>query len=186
MATNRIKKSFTVIPECLADTVKFLAGIGEKQRRINAIKLAAKIRVDAINEKAKQEITVITHDRNNLFNALFAFAGPRKVSLTLGIRSVFTSQGAFGWRMTPPAVTFASGMTEMDMIRHLERNKLTQFVRVIKEVDREELLKQRPVIKHISYTQRDEFYAKPTLAKGEGKSEELTRPVTEAIDVLKQ
>lgn len=178
---KRLKKALTAIPASIAEAAGYLASIGEKQREINKIKREAKKQIEEINAEAKKKLGVIVKDRDAFFNALFAFAAPRKAELTRETRSQVTSTGTFGWRWTPPAVELADGKTDEDIIRSLEKRELFQYIRVVKELDREALLRDRPLISGVSYTQRDEFFAKPKMKREEGRAEELVR--TEAIDV---
>lgn len=177
----RIKKSLTSVPTTFAEAVTYLTSIGEKQREINRIKRETKAKVKEINDKANEEISVLSQDRNNFFVALFAFASPRKASLTYEVRTQVTSSGTFGWRWTPPAVELAEGVSDQEVIDRLKARGLTQYVRTVEELNREEMLKGRPVVKGVAYTQRDEFFAKPKMAKADGCAEELVK-ITETID----
>lgn len=180
---TRIKKSFTLVPASIAEAITFLVSIGSAQRDINRVKREAKAKVEAINAEAKAEVEVLTKTRDTFFNALFAFASARKVDLTKITRSQKTAAGVFGWRWTPPYVEIAGDKSDEQIIKMLKHNGLTQYVRVIEEIDREALLRDRPKLFGVSYMQRDEFFAKPKLAKEEGRAEELTKTETEAIDV---
>ena len=178
---NRIKKSLTAIPASVSEAASYVISIGEKQREINKIKRETKAEVDRLNAQATQKIDGLKKDRDIFFVALFAFAQPRQAELTKDARSLKTYAGTFGWRWTPPAVELAEGKTDAQVIAQFEKLGLNQFVRVIKELDREAMLKDRPMVAGVSYTQRDEFFAKPKLKKEDGKAEELVK-VTEAID----
>lgn len=180
---QRIKKAFTNIPATLQDVVGFITTIAEKQRAINTLKKEAKTKVDAINSQLTKDVAPLKLDRDTFFTALFAFAQPRKLALTATARCVVLASGTFGWRWTPPAVLIRNGLSETDVVNYLEKHDLLDYVRVVKEVNREALLRDRPVLPVIAYTQREEFFAKPALKRGEGSAEEL---ITEAIDVAKE
>lgn len=178
---SRLKKAFTNIPATLSEVASFITAIAEKQRAINTKKREAKKKVEAINKELAAEVKVLKNERDTFFNALFAFAQPRKEEFTEFARSIKLETGTFGWRWTPPAVALDEGVTDADVIRLLEKKGLGKYVRIIKELDREAMLRDRPEVKHVSYEQREEFFAKPKLLKVEGTAEEL---VTEAIDVV--
>ena len=185
MATTRIKKTLTAIPASIKEAMGFLASIGDKQREINKIKHETKKKIERLNAEAKQKIEGLTKDRDNFFTALFAFASPRKEELTRVTRSQKTEAGTFGWRWTTPYVELAKGLTDEDVISTLKKNGLTEYIRVIEEVDREAMLRDQPKVSGVSYMQRDEFFAKPRMTKEAGRAEELVRQgETEAIDVL--
>lgn len=180
MTANRIKKSFTRIPETLREAGRFILEIAERQKRINEAKRDAKKKIDEINKKLAEDVSVLKLSRDTAFNALFAFAQPRKAEFTEELRTVKLPEGSFGWRWTPPAVMVRNGLSDADVIAYLKKNGLHHYVRVVEEVDREALLRVRPNLPVISYEQREEFFARPKLAKGDGSAEELTR--TDAID----
>ncbi len=187
MATNttttRIKKTLTAIPASVQEAIGYLISIGKKQQAINDIKRGLKEETARLKEEADEKIRVLTLDRDNFFTALFAFASSRKRELTQTNRSVRTSSGVFGWRFTPPYVTLAPNLTDEALIKRLKAQGLDKYVRTIEEVNREALLEDRPVIRGVSYEQRDEFFAKPKLPKGNGRAEELVKEATEAVDV---
>ncbi len=185
MATNslsaRIKKSLTVIPASIQEATSFLISIGEKQREINRVKRETKAAVDTLKSKADEKVSALTKDRDAFFVALFAFAAPKKAELTQDARSQKTAAGTFGWRWTTPMVDIVEGKTDQDIIATLKRKGLTTYIRVVEELDREAMLRDRPEVSGVSYTQRDEFFAKPKMKKGEGSAEELVK--TDAVDV---
>jgi phage host-nuclease inhibitor protein Gam len=176
---NRIKKAFTNIPTKLAEAVGFITAIAEKQRAINVAKRTAKLQIDAINAELNEKVNALKTDRDTFFNALFAFAQPQKAELTNDARSIKLESGTFGWRWTTPAVVLKGNMTDEKAIQRLEKEGFSEYVRIVKQVNREALLRDRPDISFVEYEQCEEFFAKPKLLKGEGTAEELT---TEAID----
>ncbi len=178
---TRIKKSLAYVPASLLEATSFLVSIGQKQREINRLKREAKQKVEAINLATKKSVDELTKERDTFFTALFAFASPRKAELTKVTRSQKTNAGTFGWRFTTPYVDIAEGKSDQDIIATLKKAGLTDYIRVIEEVDREAMLRDRPEVKGVSYSNRDEFFAKPKLAKEDGRAEELVK--TEAIDV---
>lgn len=177
---TRIKKSLANVPASLQEATSFLISIGQKQREINRVKRDAKQKVEAINTEAKKSIEELTRERDMFFTALFAFASPRKKELTKVTRSQKTSAGTFGWRFTTPYVDIAEGKSDQDIIVALKKAGLNDYIRVIEEVDREAMLRDRPELKGVSYSQRDEFFAKPKLPKEDGRAEELVK--TETVD----
>jgi phage host-nuclease inhibitor protein Gam len=72
-------------------------------------------------------------------------------------KSVEFSFGTFGWRWTPPKVELQK-LTEEALIALLKKLKMKRFVRVKESLDKEALLKERPEISGVKYTQREEFF----------------------------
>ena len=178
---KRIKKTLTAIPASIQEAATYLLSIGEKQREINKIKRETKKEVELLNSEANKKVDALKKDRDAFFVALFGYAAPRKAELTKETRSQATFAGTFGWRWTTPMVEVAEGKNDQDVIKTLKRIGLTDYIRVVEEVDREALLRDRPNVPGVSYTQRDEFFAKPKMKKEDGKAEELVK-ITEAID----
>ena len=181
---TRIKKTLTAIPASIAEASRFLVAMGEKQREINRINADLKEKVVELEADAKKKLEPLTISRDSLFIALFAFASPRKDELTVVTRSTKTSTGIFGWRWTTPFVRIEEGANEVQIIELLKSMGLGEYVRVIEEIDREALLREKPFVPGVSYLRRDEFFAKPKLAKGEGGSKEFSKEErTVAIDI---
>ena len=180
MAT-RIKKAFTAVPASISSAVTFLMSIGNKQREINTINSETKEAIKKLQEAASAKIAALVKERDTFFTSLFAFASANKSELTKITRSQKTTAGTFGWRWTTPYVAINQNLDDQAIIKILEQDpSLLQYVRTVKEIDREALLRDRPTVPGLSYEQRDEFFAKPRLAKSEGSAVEMTR--TEAID----
>jgi phage host-nuclease inhibitor protein Gam len=194
MATTRIKKTLSAIPASVIEAMRFLASIGEKQRAINKVKADLRIDIEKLKITADKKLKELTLDRNNFFTALFAFASSNKQELTLHARSQKGKEGTFGWRWTTPYVEIKEGVSDEDVILALKKKGLTKYIRVIEELDREAMLRDQPNVPNVSYMQRDEFFARPALGKGNGRSEELvkkektseaikTGKTTEAVDI---
>ena len=180
--TTRIKKAFTAVPTSIASAVAYIASIGDKQREINKINREAKASAEAIYATAKAKVAKLEGERRTFFDALYAFAVSKKDELDTSVRrSHKTLAGVFGWRWTTPAVVIDEGLSDADIIKMLEAEELPQYIRIIKEVDREALLRDRPEVAGISYEQHDEFFVKPKLGKEDGRAVELTK--TEQLDV---
>lgn len=184
---NRIKKSFTAIPENVVHAAKYLLSIGEEQKKINLAKKKAKEAIEKIKQDLETELAPLTKERDTFFTALYTFAQGKKEELTAKLRSVKTEEGVFGWRFTPPYVQVDEGGDDDSIIAYLRGNEMMQYVRVKYELDREALLRDRPEVPGVSYETREEFFAKPKLiAKVDGSAEELSKEIeekTEAIDV---
>jgi phage host-nuclease inhibitor protein Gam len=174
---KRLKKTLTAIPASVAEAATYLVSIGEKQREINRVKRETK----KACEDAKKKVEDLSRERNAFFTALFAFAQPRKAELTEDKRTQKTFAGTFGWRWTTPYVDLKEGKTDAQIIATLKRDGLTQYIRVVEELDREAMLRDRPEVAGVLYSQRDEFFAKPKLKKEDGRAEELVK-ITESID----
>jgi len=136
---------------------------GEMQKEI------AKLKAEVLEKLQPLEIR-----RDKQVNALFAFANPHKVRLTLRNRTIELGAGVFGWRMTTPRVEMRKDDDEM--IKLFKRTGNAQFIRIKEEIDRQALLAEKPVISGVSYIQNDEFFVVPNQIGKKPKT------LTKAID----
>ncbi len=155
----RIKKTNTVIPTDLNEANALLCDLGSLQDEINAAEKELKEKIAALKMEAAKKLESTFTKRDNLTNALFAFAQPRQTDLTKDARSIALRCGTFGWRLTPPRVELAS--SEEEIIAVLKGNDKADFVRVKETLDRALLLEKKPCVEGISYVQNDEFFVVP-------------------------
>lgn len=130
-------------------------------------------KISALKDEAKKKVSELSKNRDTLTSALFAFAQARKAVLTFHSKTVVVASGLFGWRFTPPAVS--TDDSDDVVIARLKRMGLKQFIRVKEELDREMLLAEKPSIRGVSYTQREEFFVVPN-------TDGVKRTITVAID----
>lgn len=184
--STRIKKSLTYVPASLSEAVGFLVSIGKKQIEINKARREARAKIDKINKNTQEKVQKLTVDRDNFFNALFSFASANKADLTKVTRSQKTAAGVFGWRWTTPYVDITEGVSDAVIIARLKAQGLPQYIRIVEQLDREAMLRDHPEVEDVAYSNRDEFFAKPTLVKKDGQGVELSceATITEAVDVV--
>ncbi len=173
-SVNRIKKTNTQVPKNLKEVNSLLGKIGNTQDEINELEKELKVKIDKLKASAAKKISPLIVRRDNQINSLFAFASPRKAELTEKVRSIVLGFGTFGWRLTTPRVEVTG--TDEEMIATLEKTGYEDYVRIIKEIDRQELLLDRPIVKGISYVQSDEFFVIPKQKAKKAKT------FTRAID----
>jgi phage host-nuclease inhibitor protein Gam len=161
----RVQKPITLVLSSLAEVDETLRQIGATERAMIARKdsLAseiARLKAEASTELAPQEKVL-----EGLISSLELYATTNRVTLlTDGKKSVSLPGGEFGWRMTPPKVTFGKGGAKAALVRFLAL-KLKKYLRYTPEIDHEALLRDRPVIAGIKYTQVDAFYVKANSEK---------------------
>jgi phage host-nuclease inhibitor protein Gam len=173
-AITRIKKSKTVVPRSITEADVVLSQLGNIQNEINVIEKELKEKIAELKSVAAKKLQPLVIERDAKINSLFAFANPRKLQLTKVSRSITLASGVFGWRLTPPRVE--TDLTDEETISLLEATDNDAFIRIIKEVDRQALLAERPLIDGITYAQDDEFFVVPKL---EGRKK---KTFTHAID----
>lgn len=171
---TRIKKSNTYVPKSLDQANVLLNKLGKTQNTINELEKELSVKIAELKAETLKKLQPLTLERNGQINSLFAFANPRKATLTRVARSIVLASGTFGWRMTTPRVEM--NQSDEETIALLKRIGKGEFVRIIEEVDRQALLAERPVISGISYAQDDEFFVVPRQRCKKPKT------LTQAID----
>lgn len=172
--TTRIKKSKTVVPHSITEADIVLGQLGDNQNKINTIEKELKEAITKLKLEATKKLQLLVVERDAKINSLFAFANPRKAQLTKELRTITLNSGIFGWRLTPPRVE--TKLPDEETIALLEETGNNDFVRIIKEIDRQALLAERPMIEGIAYAQDDEFFVVPKLENKKKKT------FTHAID----
>lgn len=182
---SRIKKSLTALPATLGEAISYLSNIGRTQIAINKANADAKGEIAGIKARLEKELAPLIKERDAYFTGLYAFAQAKRVDLTKLARSVRLASGVFGWRWTPPYVEVTHKGGEEAVITYLRKAGMEKYLRVTYELDREAMLVDHPKVPGVEYSQREEFFAKPKLAKAEGRSNELKQDTgeTQAIDV---
>ena len=152
---DRIKKSLTEIPATLTAVASYVRSIAQKQMTINKLKSETAAKVKKINDETKTKVDELSLERDSFFNAIFAFAKPKQSELTEKARTVKLVTGEFGWRWTTPKVDTEKTLTDAVLIARLQANPETEkYVRVIYEIDREAMLRDKPVVVGVAYRSR--------------------------------
>ncbi len=149
----------------LAEANDILARIGAYEREIEIVKNELEASVASMREVANTEIAPVEKEVERLTKSLQIFADQHRSTLLVGDKkSVVLPGGEFGWRLPPTKVTYGKGGAEQ-AIKNLTAMNLTQYLRYTAEVDREALLKDRPQVSGVKYTQKEGFYVKPESGK---------------------
>ena len=154
-----------IVPKTLAEANVLLMKLGEYERELAATALTLQAAIAGAKDAANEIAGPIEAAHAATTKALQAFATRERKSLLPGTKkSVVLPGGEFGWRTTPSRVTI-SKVAAGSIVENLKNLGLTKYLRVTTEVDREALLKDRPVLFGVSYKQTDKFYVKPATDK---------------------
>ena len=166
MATRKATPSLVVlVPQSLAEANALLLKLGEYERQLAATALTLEAAIAGAKDAANAIAGPIEAAHTAAQKALQAYAVRERRALLPGTKkSVVLPAGEFGWRTTPSKVTIAKASAE-GIVANLQNLGLTQYLRVTTEVDREALLKDRPVLQGVRYTQSEKFYVKPATEK---------------------
>jgi phage host-nuclease inhibitor protein Gam len=159
------KNPLLPIPSNLAEVNTLLFRIGECERGLEKIKTDLEADLAKAKEMAELSAAPIEETLKRSIKALETYANANRKTLLVGEKkSVVLSGGEFGWRLPPTKVTLAKGGTEQ-VIQNLLAMKLKQYLRFTTEIDREALLRDRPAVSGVRYTQKEGFFVKPESSK---------------------
>ena len=135
--------------------------VGILVRSIENIERELAEKVAALRQEADAAIKPLeVQAANHVLNIELFAVKHRQVLLTTGKKTVTLSTGIFGWRLTPPKVTAGRGGDKkiLDILKGLE---LTKYIRQVESLDKEALLKEKPEIPGVRYTQKEKFFVEP-------------------------
>ena len=166
MATKKEKLKKTVdvqVPKNLDEVSRFLSRIAQEQRAIDAIKADLNEKVEALQAVATEETNPHVECLGGLFEGLYIFAQANRETLTDGgkRKTIDVPTGTFSWRLAKPAVHLKD---VKEVVKALQTMKLTQFIRVIEEPNKEAMLKEPELaqsVKGVTIKQLEYFTAKP-------------------------
>ena len=161
----RTRSPIVPVLNSLAEANAVLKDIGQHARLIDATERELEAKIALLRDQANKEIAPLEAQLKQKTKQLELFAESNRETLVDGDKkSVVLPAGEFGWRITPPKVTFGKGGAKK-VLALLQSLKLKDYIRTISEVDREALLRDRPQVKGVKYTQDELFYIKPHTEK---------------------
>lgn len=164
MAAKKTQKQMIVVPATVADANEILFRLGELNRLADAIESEFADAVNELRRIADERLALVLEERKSKATSIRLFADANRKTLIKGDeKTVKLSAGSFGWRFTPYKVTLAAG-GEKKALETIKALKLKRYIRIKEALDKEALLKTRPVIPGIRYTQKEEFFVDPTPA----------------------
>ena len=176
------KKEKTVkpmIPKSTAEAKKLIQEIGEFQVKQQEIERRMSEEVKKIKNEAVRKIGFKLRAIQRRMIGLFIFYQNNWGELTQEgkIKTVNLISGQIGSYLTPPAVSIRN---KEKVLKALETKGLNQFIRIIKEIDKEAILidpAQASEVPGIKITQKERFMVKPA---------ETELPVSEDVKKLKK
>lgn len=157
------RKALQNVPQNKEDLSRAVARVGSLQRKINEAVSRAEEAIAQIKEALSGEIAEPTRELEDAVLGIQAYAESNRKELTDSgkTKTVRLSTGSVMWRMTPPRTVLKR---VEEVLARIEELGLTRFIRIKKEVDKEQLLKEPLVaggIKGVTIVQNEEFVIKP-------------------------
>ncbi len=158
-----MKKTRTVVVPVittLAEANALLREVGATARTITDIELVLESQIAKLREDANKQIAPLALAQKQKLTQLELYAESNRGTLFPDKKRITLPAGEIGWRFTPPKVTFGKGGAKkvLELLRSL---KLSKYIRTTYEVDREALLRDKPVVKGVKYASDELFYANP-------------------------
>ncbi|MBI2984642.1 MAG: host-nuclease inhibitor Gam family protein [Candidatus Kerfeldbacteria bacterium] len=178
------------LPRSVQEAAGYLEEITECQVHVDDAELQLQQELSAARQRAHERVEPHVCRAQALANALFDWAQTNRSELTDNdrLKTVDLVTGVLRWYRTPPSVRLTK--KEEVVIATLKKLGFVQFIRVIEEIDREALLREREVasrIQGIRFGQDEIFAIKPAgmeteleLIRGELKKAKPVRPSREA------
>lgn len=145
-----------------------LREIGEMKREVGheEAKLASQVAI--MNAELETKLLPTKKRIKTLESALKRYANVNRKTLTAdGAKTIKLASGEFGWRTSPTRVVL--GDQEDKVLTTLEELKLNKYIRIIRELDREAVLRDRPSVAGITFAQSENFFLKPNEVFLEGE-----------------
>jgi len=165
MAKTKLKTAAVAVtvPKTNQDAAEYVMKIGEHQRELKLLEMAADEQKAAIDARLAAAAWPHKKEIQDAAEGLRIFCEANREALTQGgkVKTVDFGHGIVAWRMRPPSVRIASVKSVIDTLRLL---KLNQFIRMKEEVDKEAILRDPEAVetvRGITIAQGEDFIIKP-------------------------
>lgn len=149
------------VPNTLIEVNAQIDRIGELNRRYESVEAERDRKIAALKTTFAGRLSVIAQSLANETAGLEAYANANRANiLPKDAKSVAFASGTIGWRFTPPKVTFGRGGAKK-VLTYLREHRMMRFIRIVREVNKERMLAERPDIPGVKYSQKEEFFVDP-------------------------
>jgi len=168
---TKVSKYPLTIPKSLDEVDELIAEIGDVDQRLAKEKARTDRSIARVRQEAKERTKDILAKRSANVKRITKFAKKnRDAILPMDRKSLELSAGTIGWRFGPYKVNLSC--CEQSLITWLETNKMPKYLRYSVELNRDQLIEDRPdFVPGVSFEQKEFFFIEP-------KSE--TAPATES------
>lgn len=165
-------------PKNLWDVSRLMLKLTQNIFASMRIEHSYKVKIARLEKEAKGKLAEKTKAKEELVSQIHSLMNMRRGEVEKGgLKSVTLATGQVGWRVTPPSVKFAEGVTEKGVIATLLRRG-QKYLRFKPEVNKEKILQdyQDGTWKDrfgIKVGQFEEFYISPA-PRGKQKPKVIT------------
>lgn len=151
------------VPQTREQVVASIAEIGRRQRERQRIQAAMNDEIAAVKQRYEEQGRPHAEAIQALSQGVHTWCEANKGDLTQGgkVKSANLSSGEVRWRLRPPSVAVRSADTVIQLLRE---TKLTRFIRVKEEINKEAILAEPEAVSHIKgikITQAEDFVIVP-------------------------
>ena len=149
------------MPKNLDEANAFLAEVGQIDRGLARAKANLEASVARLRTQTIEAITPDVARRKLVASGIARFAKKNRIAiLPVDRKSVELPAGVIGWRLDPMKVVVSGG--DEKVIKWLEANEGARFLRPQVELNREQLLEEKPKnIPGVRFAQDERFYIEP-------------------------
>ncbi|MBW7997511.1 MAG: host-nuclease inhibitor protein Gam [Candidatus Glassbacteria bacterium] len=151
------------VPQSREEAVEAIAEIGRRQRERERIQAAMNDELAVIRQKFEEEAAPHNDTIKGMSTGVQIWCEANRETLTNDgkVKTANLSSGEIRWRIRPPKVSVRAADTVLKALKEL---KLTRFIRVKEEVNKEAILAELETVKHlkgITITQGEDFVIIP-------------------------
>jgi len=151
------------VPQNREEATEYIAEIGRLQRERERIQAAMNDEIAAIKQRYEEQARPMGDRIRQLTEGVHTWCEANRAELTHGgkVKTANLSSGEVRWRVRPPRVNLRNIPGVIDALKSL---KLTRFIRVKEEVNKEAILAEPEAVEHIkgiSITQGEDFVIVP-------------------------
>lgn len=162
---NRIKQSAAEfpVPQSKEAAVEAIAAIGRHQRERERIQAAMNDALAEVRQDFETQAAPHAEAIKTLSAGVQTWCEANRATLTQDgkTKTARLASGEIRWRTRPPSVSVRAADTVLEALKRL---KLTRFIRVKEEVNKEAILTEPEAVSHIkgiSITQKEDFVIVP-------------------------
>lgn len=161
MSTKKVVRKRLTLPKNLDEVNELVAEIGAIDGQLAKEKARTERLIARVRAEAKARVADIVEKRSDNVKRIARFAKKhRDAMLPANRKSLELSAGTIGWRFGPVKVALSA--EEETIITWLEANKMPKYLRYDVELNREQLLEDRPsYVPGMHFEQKEFFFIEP-------------------------
>lgn len=169
------RKSLVEVPKDLTQVNELVSELGTIDRMLDAEKARLEERIEKLRRASAEGYEAVVLKRADIVSEITKYAKKHRAKILPEDRkSLELASGTIGWRFGPWKVKVTG--EEETLITWLETNERKEYLRYLVELNREQLLFDRPEdIPHVHFEQKERFFIEP---KGETSLDASTTVVS--------